>query len=322
MTDKPAAAEPTFEEQTAGFEAVSSRDGAVVEPGKPVVAGAAAEAPAEEAEDEDEPEAEVEEETPAVADGAAAEKPKKAKPTAQERINDITKARREAERQLDMERGERAALERRLAAIETRGLTEPKQGATSDPDAKPKPDDFPYGELDSGYIEALAEHKATQVIKADRAATTKQQEAQAATAAQAEVAKQVKAFEEAGAKKFDDFEEVMEGAKAGDWKLSPTLGQLILSSDVGPDIARHLSQNPKEAAAVFGKAPLAQAAYFGRLEAKFSSTSSDAAAKPAVKTTQAPPPVKSAKGAGSKTGFDPATASFEEFEAHYRASQK
>lgn len=321
----------TFDEQTAGFEAFAAPTEDDANPIDKPAAEAAVEGAevdktstteveklsnTEEVAEAETPEGEETEETVETPEEVAAAKHKK---TAAQRVAEIkaaTRELREAQRTLE-------ATRRDLATKPD--LTAEQQAVTSETDKEPDPTDeakYPYGELDRNYTKDLAKFEVRQELKAAAAVTAKAQE----TAKNAEYTAQAKTKFDAlvvkGAEKYDDFNEVVvEGAQAGDWQLSPTMAQLCIESDVGQDIAYHLASNPKEAREVFGKSPLAQAAYFGRLEAKFSSTSSDATAKPAVKTTAAPPPVKPARGAGSKTGSDPANESFAETEARWRASQ-
>jgi hypothetical protein len=83
------------------------------------------------------------------------------------------------------------------------------------------------------------------------------------------------------------------------------------------DILYHLASNPKEATQVHAKSPVEQAAYFGRLEAKFTAP----AAKPKPKESKAPkPPANQAKGgSGGKVAPDMNGATdFATFEAGAR----
>jgi len=258
---------------------------------------------------------------------APADGVKKPKKTAAERIAELTRQRHEAERALAAERAEKEALRVKLEGGKAPGLTEKTQGATSDQDLPPDPTDttkYPYGELSIEYVNDSARYAVRQELKAAEAKQEEKRQREAAAQQEQTYRGKADAMTTAGAEKYDDFEDVVIGGmRAGTVPVSKDLAMLILDSDVGHDVAYHLASNPKEAQEVFGKTPLAQAAYFGRLEAKFSSTSSDAAAKPAVKTTQAPPPpATTARGTGSKTAFDPNTASFDDFEAKYGHRKK
>lgn len=268
--------------------------------------------------------------------------------SANDRIGKAVGKQRAAERALATEREERArergAFEARLEALEKKGLTGAKgddKDEAVDPLA-PRPQDFEYGELDVKYIRALARYEAKQeVLAAQNDQQTKTQTA-AQKAAQAEFQKAKTAFEKAGNAKYADFDEVVVQSMTlpkddpDFWPVSPTVGELILTSDVGRDVAYHLATHPDEAKDIFGQSAARQAAWFGRKEAEFSSESQDAGgegeggeadpdkkAKPAAKVTQAPPPPKNrAKGAGGKTQASPDTQDFASFEALAMAAQK
>lgn len=252
-------------------------------------------------------------------EGAPGEAPKKVA-TAQERINELTRARRQAER-------EAAELRKRLEALEARA--EPKEPAPKEPEAAkkealagpPKPDDFEFGELDSEYIAAVVKYEAGQQIAEFRQSIA--QEREQAAAAEQQRAMQEKFQQQAvrGKEKYDDFEEkVVRGAQEGAWPLSETLGPLLVESEVGEDIAYHLATNPQEAEEVFRLSPVEQARYFGKVEAKFSAARAAAtggeAEKPATtRAPKAPAPVPPVKGAGGRFQPSASTDDFAAFEA-------
>jgi hypothetical protein len=247
-----------------------------------------------------------------------AEKPK-AKASANERIGQAIKKQRAAERDAEAERSARIEMQKRLDAIEAR-LTPPKEPVKEDGE-RPTPDKFEYGELDTKYITALAKYEARQEIRAERAADEKKRQTEAAAASQREIQAKAASVIEAGRAKYDDFDDVVLQSPIINKELTQVVHDLLLESDVGPDIAHHLASNPKEAREIFSKSPARQAALFGALEAKFSATS---AAEPpkAVKTTKAPPPVKAVRGAGSKPEVPGETSDFAAFEAQWRAQNR
>lgn len=261
--------------------------------------------------------------------------------SANDRIGQAVAKQRATERELATEREERArergAFEARLAALEKRPLTADGKSATVIDKDAPRAVDYEYGELDAGYIRDLAVYETRKVIAEDRKAdTATRQTAEQRREAQ-EFTTKAKAFEVAGLEKFDDFAEVVvDGAKNNDWPLTKTFGDLMFDSPVGPDIAYYLATHPDKAKEIMAKSDTAQAAAFGRLEATFSSTTSDAAeqgedehveagqaqqqqiAKPAqARTSQAPPPpAKRARGAGGTNQVSASTTDFAAFERH------
>lgn len=252
---------------------------------------------------------------------AAAAESKAAKSKVQERINKATAKQRTAERELAREREERArergSFEARLAALEKGGLTPAKDATTKDPNA-PKATDYEFGELDAAYVRDVAKYE----VRKELAEENARRQADSQTAAQRQAAQEFQtkltAFEKAGVKKFGAsfMDEVVETARAGEWPLPATVGQLIFNSPVGPDVAHYLASNADEAQRIAQLSPVAQAAAFGRLEAKFSSATPDATGKTGVKVSKAPPvPASRARGAGQATQVAPETSDFKAFEA-------
>lgn len=263
---------------------------------------------------------------------AAEKAPKKPnKVPASVRIAQLTKANRTTERLFDQYRGkteaELAELRRQVTDIAKRGLTEGKRNATHDPNVEPSPNDYEYGELDTRYLDAKVEYRVRQTLKAVRADEDKNRQSEAASAQEEKFAELAAAFEEAGAAKFDDFMEVVvEGARNQDWKPTPVIAELCVTTEHGPEIAYHLATHPKEMRQVSAMSPTAQAAYFGRLEAKLSSetdATTTRTAKPGPAVTKAPTPL-SEKARGSASGStqaDPATKDFAKFEAMMRGQR-
>jgi hypothetical protein len=259
-------------------------------------------------------------------DGEEGEPEAPKKKTYQERINELTKARREAERR-------EAELLRRLEDLEAARTLQPKGGDTSTPappadapSGPPTPEDFEYGELDSRYITALVEYQTEQRIlkfQEELSAAAAQQEAERR---QREVHAKFQQRVEKGAAKYPDFQEkvVAAGAERGEWPLSAEMAEMSMASDVGEDVLYHLASHPEEALQVYRQTPVEQARYFGRLEAKFSAAQSAAPAR-AEETAQskapkAPPPVMPARGAGGQFQASASTDDFSSFEklAHTR----
>lgn len=233
----------------------------------------------------------------------------------QERIAELTRARHEREREL-------AELEERLNS-KKKELTPPTSDAT-DADNPPDPKKYEFGELDDRYQEARLRYHVKKAFEAEKAAEKKAKEAEAAAAKQRELAQKLADFETAGSEKYDDFDEVViKGAQTGAWSVSPVIGELILSSENGPDVAYHLASNPKLARQLFGKSPLEQAAAFGRLEASLASKSDAQPAQPKqVNQTKAPPPPTAIRGKDGRFQGAVESADFVTFEAAVRAQQR
>lgn len=104
--------------------------------------------------------------------------------------------------------------------------------------------------------------------------------------------------------KYPDFEEVVGESEA---PISREMGQAIVESDHGADIAYYLAQHPDEAKAIAQLSPIRQIAAIGRLEAKVTQPA-------ARKTTEAPAPITPA-GSKAKAEKDPAQMTDAEFAA-------
>lgn len=251
-------------------------------------------------------------------------KPKKRK-SAKARISEITAARRAAEERAQVAEAELAAL--KAAPAEADPEPEPAAADTDEPDLsdlkRPDPADekYMFGEIDQLFLEDMAEYNAEKAFrKREHAAEKKRAAKEAEDAQTAEIARLEKNFVdnvvEPGKTKFDDFDDVViEGGKAGNYQLTPTLVSLISESEHGAEIMYHYASNPEEASKVASQSVARQAAHFGALEARFSSE--DAGEKKGKKTTptKAPKPAKrKARGSGKGHRTNPATTDFAAFE--------
>jgi hypothetical protein len=203
-----------------------------------------------------EPEADFDETdiTPAIA-------PKK-KQTAQERFDELTWKRREAERQAEYWRKKAEEAERKA----------PEATAAAAPKGLPKEEDFDnYGE----FVKAVVAYE-----------FNKRQENTAAERARESEIQAVIAFNRKADRlreKFEDYDEVVQRPV-----FSTAMQKILWQSDNGPQLAYYLGRPENEKIALrIGNLDEAMAAYeIGRLEQKL------IVAAKARKTTSAPPPVK------------------------------
>jgi hypothetical protein len=214
------------------------------------------------------------------------EKSKPRRRSPQERIDEVTRARREAERERDYwrEEAERALHHQAVRAA-----------------APPDPRQFPHGPADPGFVQAMGQHAARQEFQRLTAEMAHQAHAhaehQAWTGCQ-------QAFAEGQPDYFDALHEQP-------WACSQAMADAIRSSDEGAAVAYHLARNPGEAQRLFGLKPLAQIREIGRLEAKLARGSNG----PAI--SGAPTPAPFARGTGGRFKIDPATGDFAAFEKQY-----
>lgn len=225
----------------------------------------------------------------------------------QERMNEITAARREAER---------LAEERAREAEYWKGVAEGKkpaaepEGKAPDGDAEPDPEAYEYGVADARYIADHARWNAR-----DEFRKLKEADAQQAQFTKIRSGHEARIAEVA--EKYPDYaEKVTASAQRGEWPCSQELAIGIMDSPVGPDVAYHLASNQDEARRINALSPMEQARELGRMEAMFLNKPKEAA--PKVDAPKAPPPPQhQARGTGGKFEVDDDTSDFASFEAKH-----
>lgn len=219
----------------------------------------------------------------------------KPKQTAQERIDEVTRARREAERRAETAERERDELRKQIPVPEA-----PKE---------PKASDYTYGEDDAAYIRDLAKFEARQEHEA--------------SLAEAEARERIETIENTwsdrqaafAADKPDYYEKI----NAKDLPITPLMAAAIKTSDDGAAVAYHLATNPDEARRIAALDNLAQAREIGRLEAKLAPPASPDT--PTTKTvSDAPPPPQPLRGQGGRFQVAADTDDFAAFEREHGQS--
>lgn len=190
----------------------------------------------------------------------------------QDRIDELTRSRREAERE--------AAYWRARATGEDTAQT-PAQTA-----AKPKPPEPSAFKTQEEYIDALTDYKVDEKLskKDQETAHAKSIETRATswqeklTAARAEI---------------PDFDTVMNSA---DIQVANHVAELLFESDAGAKIAHHLATNPELLDKLNGMPPAKVAIQLGKLESSFEKAapnpagSTESVPRSESRTTKAPPP--------------------------------
>jgi len=231
----------------------------------------------------------------------AEETPPPKKPSVQDRIDELTLARREAERRA-------SDLERRLAEV-----TQPRQPQADAPaaDAEPDPADFAYGEADPAYIRAIARYEGRLAYREE--AEKHQRETQVRTVEQTWAQRQ-----DAFAKEHPDF---FEKINSDDLAITPVMADAIKTSEDGAAVAYHLATNPDEARRIAALNPLAQVRELGRLEARLAAPQAQtppAEPAPQPKTvSDAPAPAPLARGLRGQFKPPADTEDFAAFERSY-----
>lgn len=212
----------------------------------------------------------------------------------QKRINELTHARHQAERE----------------AARWRAIAEGRQAP-----AAPSRSDYATDEdFQSAQIEHRIETRALKVT-ADTAQQTADQYQQEAQRAVADAYNQ---RVQAAAARIPDFADVVSKANID---ISPALRDALVDSEHGPDIVYQLAKNPDEAARLSGLSVRQLDREIGRMEATIGAKGSTTTPPPApaARTTNAPPPAKPGAPAAAPANTDPSTMNQEQYEAWRRA---
>jgi len=198
----------------------------------------------------------------------------------QRRIDELTRARREAERQVEYWRG---------VATQT---------AQVEPDEKP--DRNQYADPDD-YVEALAEWKAEQAV-----AKVQQQQAYQAASNARQSAWQAREAEAVVA--LPDYAAVVRDNQT---PVAPHVVEALLDSDNGPHLVYHIAKNPDVAARLNAMTPTRAAIELGKLETVLTA--------PAVKQpSNAPAPITPITPQSSGRSVDLSKVSMDEYVAERR----
>lgn len=214
----------------------------------------------------------------------------KPKPTAKDRIDELTAKRREAEREAEYWKAK---------ALQAPTTPAPAPQAAPE-EQEPNPQDYEHGELDAKFIRDHATFHATKAFEDRLAKLNSERSAQAAQTAW-------QAKEQAALTKFPDYEDKV---ARGRWACSQDMATAIKESDVGPDLAYHLASNPDEAQRIASLTPHSQIRELGKLEAKLSAPTTP---QPKL-VSSAPDPIPSVRGSGGRFEAAPDTGDFAAFE--------
>lgn len=203
------------------------------------------------------------------------------KQTANERINELTRARRDAER-----RAERAEKE----AAELRGKLKEPDPATFDD----------VGKLSAAQVSHALDQREVNRREAEAKAAKEDADRVVREAWQ----ERVSVFKETAT----DFDEVAYRAP-----ITDEVAKDIAALEEGPQLAYYLGKHPAEARALNTMSERERAVQLGRLAGRLSTT-------PPRRTTQAPTPVDAVAGKGSQSSsFDGGKASMEDYAARRKA---
>lgn len=220
------------------------------------------------------------------------DQPERPKVTARERINELTKARREAEREAQYWR-------------EQAQKAQPPQQAQAE-DGEPNPDDYEHGENDVAYIEDRAAYRAVKAVE-EREAKRRSQEA---------IQTKLAGFEAKAEELYPEGDpEGLEAFKANP-RIRPEAQELVIESDIGPKLADYLGSRPRELARISALPLAKQAREITLIEQRLSAGSIAPKAPPRT-ATSAPEPAPQLRGNGGRFKPPPDTDDFAAFEKNY-----
>jgi hypothetical protein len=285
-----------------------------------------AEAPSEEATEEkveDTPETEDdspgEVETPAPEDDEDTPKPeeKPKKNRFQDRIDELTRQRHEADR-------EKAELRRQLdEALKQKTEDKPTEKAAESPNPDDKLEDgsekYPLGEFDPSYIRDLTRFTIGEEKKTFEAEAKRQSEERIAQeASQRQLDEWKGKLDNAIETKYPDFleknVELEETLRDLDEGYSAYLASTIMQMDHGTDVLYYLASNPSEAKRIAGLGATKATIALGRIEATFDREETE---RKQLKVSKAAPPPETVKGTSVTTTIRPDTDDLDAFEKEF-----
>lgn len=250
-----------------------------------------------------------------------APEPKK-KSSYQDRINELTAARREAERREIALQNELAEIKNMLAK---KDVTEVKVDAPKEP----TPDDlnedgsekYPLGEFDPKYTKDLAAFTANQIIAKHNAEMAELAAKQKAEEQAASLRNEWESKLTAAAEKYEDYTEKSAALIGSLSHLDPTyseqLASVIMSLDNGPDVLYYLANNPTEAMNIINAGPVKAAIAFGKIDSRFEvAKEQKEQARPKISKAPTPPVVN--KGATASIPIPDDTDDLDAFWAKFQ----
>jgi DNA repair exonuclease SbcCD ATPase subunit len=248
--------------------------------------------------------------------------PKKNKVSARERIEQLNKQVREAERR---EADYIRRMEQLEAAIKEKAEEEQVPLRDQLPEAAPSPDAvddkgdalYPLGEFDPKYIADLTQFTVEQRLKEAEEKRQVEEQRKAFDQERQELADQwidrLDKFEAEVPEVRENIRELTDTFKDLDPGYGEYLAATLMSLDNGPQIMNYLSQNIGEAKKIVSSGPALATIAFGRLDAIL--TPAKEPEKKEKKTSKAPPPPEDrTRGSNGKFAVKPDTDNLDAFE--------
>ena len=222
----------------------------------------------------------------------------KAKQSVQERINELTAARREAERDRDFYREQ---------ALRNQPEATPAYEAQQIPQGDGRPNRADYDD-DFAYIEDLTDWKAW--AAADQMVQQQQHTSRISSVIETYHTRAKSLFPDGKPAGLTAFEQVVQ--------VPETVNEILGTSEVGPLIAAHLGENPAELDRINGLTPFHQVRALTLLEARLTPNSGRQAFSKTA--TDAPEPPPTARGSNGQFKVAGDTSDFAAFEKQFRIS--
>lgn len=210
----------------------------------------------------------------------------------QKRIDEITKARREAERERDFWR--------------MQAQQKAQEAQSASPLQKPTLDQFDYDQ--EAYLEALADYKVQETLRKQMETFEKSQASQ--TNAQTDNEFRMREYEVES-----EFPDYRQKVYANDVPITDTMAQAIRTDENGARVAYFLATYKDIAYRVSNMTPREQFLAIGEISEKISQAQSSEGQQPQSKVSNAPAPVPSVSSRGSVVNKSPDKMSTEEFMA-------
>jgi hypothetical protein len=232
-------------------------------------------------------------------DAAAAQdgedgQPAKPRKSAQDRIDELTRARREAERDRD--------YYRELSLRQPQAPQTQPQAQAPAAEQEPDPAAYEHGELDTRFIRDHAVFHARQAFRSEMAQQARQTQTQSA----------LSSFEQRVGEQYPDGEPAGLQALRRMPSLPEAIQEVLLTSEIGPKLADHLGQNTREFQRISALPPIQQARELTKLEIKLATPPA-----PAKTATDAPAPAPQVRGLSGRFTVAPDTNDFAAFEKQY-----
>lgn len=213
------------------------------------------------------------------------------------------KKRRGYQRRVDKLKSRLTDREREIEFWKQKALsaTPPKQDEpvtqSQSSDGEPDPNDF---ETHAAYVKALTSWETKRLLAQEKEESRKREAKSESEKRTSSFRDKVKTFAETK----DDFEDVIEAVD--DIPMSVAVQEVILESDIGPELMYELAKDKDEYARICKLTPLAAARELGKIEARLSKSAETKQTSQASKP-KAPPPLTpvGSKSSGSKKSFDP-----------------